>query len=517
MASASARHAISVTMTANMNQAIQEFDNVEKKINQLLRTRIRIAQAGGNTDVIDDEIVALRELQAEIARTNNLSQGMAPTRDETLAQINAATQGAGRLQQAFGAAAFGVEDFMSVYGTMGLQGALRASGNNFSQVARILAGPMTGAILGMAAVALPALIKMLQGAKERFFDFAQQSMDQLEQLHTIENFKIRLKFELEDVKVSDAKQGEALIKTFDRNIKTLEQELKQIKEKEMLLTNEIIDTVDSKIKDGLDSYYVMAVQGVDSLVSGDQGVTSLDAAVDGLRAALESGNNLEHELNLLESKFRAGRQAYAADIIGALIEKGKADGVDLKEDTKKLQDFFHSARMKAREISGEIEKQSKARKLLEDRVKKESVDALNAIKQLSETKVEGVLRGYQEELKQVIKLQEAAKKSGNLDTANIKAAAAAAERSVTEGAIKRLKAMLGDANKIAEVLEKGKGLAAFSMKEQVQQAKIIMKEMTATKEEDKEVPRKEVVDAIDKLAGILKNMPNVTFTPVGGP
>ena len=66
----------------------------------------------------------------------------------------------------------GVEDAASVYGTMGLQGALRASSNNLSQFAAII-HPMAGVVVGLGTalgtILIPKLFGTADAAKESGF------------------------------------------------------------------------------------------------------------------------------------------------------------------------------------------------------------------------------------------------------------------------------------------------------------------------------------------------------------
>jgi hypothetical protein len=104
--------------------------------------------------------------------------------------------GANRMNFAFQQASFGIQDFMQQLGPMGLQGALSASANNWSQVAAILS-PVHGAVAGVAitlgSVLIPQLFKSSAAAKD-----TKEGVDALtesfkRQMQTLEDLsKIRL-------------------------------------------------------------------------------------------------------------------------------------------------------------------------------------------------------------------------------------------------------------------------------------------------------------------------------------
>jgi hypothetical protein len=84
-----------------------------------------------------------------------------------LANFQGAAAGFGRLQFAIQQASFGLQDFLVVLGPMGLGGALRASVNNFAQVAAII-NPVHGAFIGLGLTIGSVLLPHLLGLSDQF-------------------------------------------------------------------------------------------------------------------------------------------------------------------------------------------------------------------------------------------------------------------------------------------------------------------------------------------------------------
>jgi len=92
---------------------------------------------------------------------------------QTQAAANAAAmaqgKGSQKLGMGIGELARGAEDFLTVFGTMGVAGGMRAAANNMSQAAYVMAGPLMGGIVGvgtaLGTVLLPKLYDYITGAK----------------------------------------------------------------------------------------------------------------------------------------------------------------------------------------------------------------------------------------------------------------------------------------------------------------------------------------------------------------
>lgn len=61
----------------------------------------------------------------------------------------------------------GIEDASIGYQLNGIQGAVRGASNNFSQMAFVMGGPVLGAVVGLTAAALPALINYFTKADDK--------------------------------------------------------------------------------------------------------------------------------------------------------------------------------------------------------------------------------------------------------------------------------------------------------------------------------------------------------------
>lgn len=175
-------HEIAIKLTASTGSVQTSLDKVKDRIDSLTQARKKM----GFVDTLeakrtDDRIARLKRLREELERNARAETSAASTPGHprgvagALADDNAhnkAIKGNGRLAQSFTQLSYGVEDFLAVYGTMGFAGAMRGAGNNLSMVARILAGPFAGGIMGAAIVGLPLFIAATRTAKQEQEEFA---------------------------------------------------------------------------------------------------------------------------------------------------------------------------------------------------------------------------------------------------------------------------------------------------------------------------------------------------------
>lgn len=113
----------------------------------------------------------------------------------------------------------GAEDFMAVYGTQGMTGAIRASSNNLSQFASIIhpmAGAVTGFSLAIGAALLPSLFDTKKGA-----DDTTKSMDKLREAITAAREEAARGFEIQDT----IKEGPDAIESEADKLKRREAEI----------------------------------------------------------------------------------------------------------------------------------------------------------------------------------------------------------------------------------------------------------------------------------------------------
>lgn len=134
-----------------------------------------------------------REMKRSLQRLPDLDRGLNSSGNNA----GKAAGGYGKANRALLELSRGVEDAASVYGTMGLSGALRASANNISQFASII-HPAAGAIAGfgvaIGSILIPKLFETDDAA-----DKAKSSMDALTDSISKARAEAQRKFELEDI------------------------------------------------------------------------------------------------------------------------------------------------------------------------------------------------------------------------------------------------------------------------------------------------------------------------------
>jgi len=99
---------------------------------------------------------ALADLEREAERVPRILNEMNPVRAGTERDTR-------KFLQAINQLSFGIEDFLTVFGTSGFTGGMRAASNNIGMTARILSPGMTGAIVGVATALGGILLPQLLG------------------------------------------------------------------------------------------------------------------------------------------------------------------------------------------------------------------------------------------------------------------------------------------------------------------------------------------------------------------
>jgi hypothetical protein len=237
-------HEIAVKLTAHTGNVQTSLDKVKERIDSLTEARKRMGFMDRlEAQRTDDRIARLKRLREELVKQGATEQAVATSRGGRSGGTdrfgdnahNEALKGNGRLAQSFTQLSYAVEDFLAVYGTMGFQGAMRGAGNNLSMVARILAGPFAGGIMGAAIVGLPLFIAATRTAKQEQEEFAKAlkksaeagddwfklqqkfAMDRLDQKFTMED--------LLDIKSPD--EAESKLKDISRNMEKLSESYDQ--------------------------------------------------------------------------------------------------------------------------------------------------------------------------------------------------------------------------------------------------------------------------------------------------
>jgi len=164
--------------------------------------------------------------------------GIGSASDRSSAQFRSSTS---KMGQAVGQLAYGVEDAVSVFGTMGLAGALQASSNNLSGIAMSMGGPwaVAATVLGTSVAAL-AIKYFTAGsdAKTAANDlglFTDRLREQQEQIKS----NIKFKQQLADIRTTEkaAEEQKGLAYDIEQRATAIEDLKRQSKNLEGVLKN----------------------------------------------------------------------------------------------------------------------------------------------------------------------------------------------------------------------------------------------------------------------------------------
>jgi len=516
---------------------MRQFAALEKRIGELQRVKRALAAQQRDTSEIDREIEALRRLQREVAETSKLTNSMGNATPGLAQRI----AGNAKFSQSFSQLSFAVEDFLAVYGTMGLQGALRASGNNFSMVARIISGPFMGGIIGAAVVGIPLLLKMLDSGEDKANKFA-DSLERLSQvLSLIERLQkdaLQTEFRMQDIpgSFSNVEQGQNAIKQTNRSVKELQEDIRRLKEEAVevgntLFKNIFSDESSKKFEQALMDLQEWARDGVDP--------ASFTRLRDRFREIRE-----EFERNLqvfsdtpgvaigiyetqLEELRKLARDMVDFDATGGaiMVGPGEVERVfgelrrkveELKEDEKQLEEL----RKQGVERSDEqVAKHKEIQNLLKIRLEQEK-ELARVMQQQKEDALEGLIRAGQDELQQTLqRLRDAQEELHELFDASAKGPA---EREALRRAEERL---LGgfikentEALKAVAIVNKEVALIGPALQDQIHAAKLLAEEqMRAADEAREEATNDDIVVAVQEVRDALANSRLIAVPAGGGP
>ena len=318
-------HNVALKLTVDAQAAVDNMAKVEKEIARLIRAKQSMRGVdNAATAAIDAEILKLKEKQLAIAKTAGLVEKNAQVSQTYLKDLNAATMGNGRFMQSFVQLGYGVEDFAAVYGTMGLQGALRASGNNFSMVARIIAGPLYGSIIGAALVAFPLLMKSQKESTElnkklteSLNEVNEKFRDQLELRHKIEDLSLKQSKKLRDL-------GE------DMTAKEIAKESKKVQDD--------LDEINSRISQILVDMKEKADQGFGNLVS-PNAISQLTKNFKGLEVSVI--DNVRGIINTLDNEIKIDPKMAVNNFQKSLLEE--LELLDTALSQNKIRSFLGPA------------------------------------------------------------------------------------------------------------------------------------------------------------------------------
>lgn len=121
---------------------------------------------------------ALRHLQASVSGANAGILQQSRAMEKNSKYMTKAMAGA------FNQGAYAIEDFLTVVGTTGFGGGMRAAANNISMVARALAGPLVGGFIGagVAGISLLPTLLSMNSALETMQDRAKKAISRLKEL-----------------------------------------------------------------------------------------------------------------------------------------------------------------------------------------------------------------------------------------------------------------------------------------------------------------------------------------------
>ena len=427
------------------------------------------------TNAIRNQIVALQAQQKALITASGTVRQMTAAQRQLNNSMMMTARGSGRMNVAMTQASFGVEDFMTQLGPMGLGGALRAAGNNMSMVAHSLGGWKAGAIVGITAAILPMLINMLDKtgqAADRVSKKIKELTESTVTLRELESKTIlestagpldnkRHKRELEDLKNSQ-KSSEDMKKVRHDAVKSernLQDELVIVRkagtEKMIQLRKDLEDT--GAAPHAVDAYMDAVGKGEASAEDGLDGfMSSMEGITERKRKAFEEEKNTLKLLRMTNSgggvngtpQTDAQRELIARqEAIVAQAKKEHAEKVEQQKKINKLREDeagsakdIHTAlereKVLVREIAQAREKQDVALEEIGMRGHEERNRQDRKDRELARLK--GEETGVQDELKELSKASQAV--SGSFSSqvnTGAAVAAAVADKFNTDKDIKR--------------------------------------------------------------------------------
>jgi hypothetical protein len=220
---------------------------------------------------------------------------------EATRRMNSMRGGAGNMGYAIGELARGAEDFITVMSITGFKMesvgmAMRGAGNNISQATNLIAGPLMGAAVGVAAILGGQLVSALMRSEEETSNWNKALKETTERLEAIAKFQtsdLELKFRVQDIAKEDLFEGVRLATAGIRDIEILK----------------------SKINEGEESMRAFNAEML-KLALGNGAAQELENAFNDIGDTLVNGRHLE-------AKFREQFKKISEDMAGQ-INKGIA-------------------------------------------------------------------------------------------------------------------------------------------------------------------------------------------------
>ena len=551
-------HNLSITMTADMNAAIIALGNSERRIRELMVARRALSAATPElTRSINQEILALKEEQLALGKRAGLVAQNATVSRKLARELEGVGAGNGKFNQALGQASFAVEDFMSVIETMGFSGAMRAAGNNLSMIGHILGGPLVGGAVGFAAVAGPMLYKSLSGigdAAEKSAEKLNKLLSAVKESHKLADIGFENKFAIDDIGAIDSLKGvEDKIRETEREIQRLNREAEHIKEQKLTAGEGILNTVSLKNEMGA----VFAYLKGESKEFGEEHERHITAMMPVIEAKiLAIHNNLRNALTanpqdvdkLLKKakeqietlKQEATAEAFGrrmlfssmdayiptwlqddlignmAAAFGTLEDKLTIPSAQL-EKMKSTLDAIHSsdrennekniaAKKRELELQAELAHQKRLQADAQDLANKKTLASLEAY---SYTDTQKSLAGLMDEERKIQELFNSSAKGPSEQRAY--------EEALASVQMEKMEELSDKLEQNTDTIKDATVVAADQRETARQAAELAAKQSREASSRKEEVPRAEIVRAIDRLAKALDGKQSLLTQSGGAP
>jgi hypothetical protein len=168
---------------------------------------------------------------------------------EATRRMNSMRGGAGNMGYAIGELARGAEDFITVMSITGFKAesvgmAMRGAGNNISQATNLIAGPLMGAAVGVAAILGGQLVSALMRSEEKTSNWNKALKETTERLEAIAKFKtseLETSFAIQDVGEDDAFKNSKGIRDGIREMKILKSQINEGEESMRAFNGEMLN------------------------------------------------------------------------------------------------------------------------------------------------------------------------------------------------------------------------------------------------------------------------------------
>jgi hypothetical protein len=529
-------------MSADTGNAIGQFENVGKAIQRLQRVQDQLIKGGQFSASIHKEIIALKQKQAALLQTERATKAL-------IKANNQVGRGSGKMAQALGQASFAAEDFISVFGTMGFAGGMRAAGNNLSMIGHILGGPLVGGLIGVGSILggmwLDSWLrteKVTKDATEGLNNY----LSALKKVQAEREGAAKHKLELDSV--ADIGDSEAVkkaeTKTKER-IDELKRSLNDLQQEKRFLGRRFA-------KDIFGGDFQAAEDALGNLVGPDSKFNKHLDIINERFANFVSVNpeNLEQGIQIYKESITdlfddirasgevplppgiAGAQQQAISILAVenrikqatdSVLENKERILEIDKRRKELQEQYSS---NAEEISQKEELVARMRVEFqrqrakeEAKAREERLKGYEEFKEFGKTALEKEVSRVQDQLDKMV---EAANRSIKglpaTDRYSMAAHMPGQAQKVGETMLEQMISDLEKEMKGAEkpIISKGRAIEGQILSEQAAQAKSIARaQMAMVKDEKKDSKRKDLLDALNKMLDVMRR--NKTIAHQVGP